>query len=64
MAGAASPGATAPDMAASTSSSTVALPAARHGAAALAPVGPSTPPAEEWQAHWVGTLPQLAQISR
>ena len=64
MAGAASPGAAAPNLASNNSVSTVTLPAARHGAAALAPVTPGTPAAEEWQAHWVGTLPQLAQISR
>ena len=25
---------------------------------------PSTPPAEEWQADWVGTLPELERLSR
>ena len=26
--------------------------------------GPSTPPAEEWQAHWARTVPQLQALSR
>ncbi|GAB4816936.1 hypothetical protein N2152v2_003982 [Parachlorella kessleri] len=29
-----------------------------------APPGPTTPPAEEWQAHWARTIPKLEQLSR